>query len=228
MTIDRNIPEFRGLYGIPEAALYLRSTPPLTNGHTVATANLRYWIRTGVSPIAPTGFPSRRRFISFRDLITMRLVAILRFREMDMADIRKTEIWMKENTHIDWPFVWRPLWTFGSHAFTEFGDRLVAASKFGQQAMEFVREWLSEVELDMTFDANDLAETWSPYPGVRINPAIRLGEPCIDGSRIPTETVWGKIKAGDSIKVVSTLYGLSELQIEQAVKWEERLLSAKS
>ena len=51
--------------------------------------------------------------------------------------------------------------------------------------MDFVREWLSKIELDMTFDADDLAATWSPYVGIQIDPTIQLGEPCVDGTPHP-------------------------------------------
>ena len=222
-------PAYEGIYGIPEAALYLRSSPPFQNGHavTLPTARLRYWIRTGVSPITPIGLPSNRLFISFRDLITMRLVAVLRFRGLGMEDIRRTERNMRAIFQVEWPFVWRPLWTYGSRPFTELGTKLLEVSN-GQLAMDFLREWLRHVELDMSFDDQDLVASWSPSPGVRINPKIRLGDPCIDGSRIPTKTIWGKIKAGDSIEVVSSLYGLSETQIDYAITWEQRLLAAKS
>ena len=213
----------RGIYGIPEDARFLRSTPALLNGHLVDTDKLRHWIRTSVAPISPVIFPSRRILISFRDLISMRLIAILRYRGMGLSEIRATEDWMRNTLNKDWPFIWRPLLTFGSDAFAEFGERLVVASRHGQYAMDFLREWLAKVDLDMTFDRHDFVESWSPYPGIRIDPAVQLGDPCVEGTRIPTKTIMGKIDAGDTVSIVHNLYGLSEQEINRAIEWEKRL-----
>ena len=213
----------RGIYGIPEAARLLRSTPPLTNGHSVEPAKLRHWIRTSVVPPTSVGFPTRRRLISFRDLISMRLIAILRYRGLGVSEIKQTEEWMKAKLHVSWPFIWRPLWTYGSDAFAEFEHRLVVASRNGQIAMDFLRQWLTSVDLDMIFDSQDLVVAWSPYPGISIDPAIQLGTPCIRGTRIPTKTIIGKINAGETVDVLHALYDLSELEINRAIEWERRL-----
>ena len=91
--------------------------------------------------------------------------------------------------------------------------------------MDFVRGWLSNTKLDMTFDADDLAATWSPYVGIRIDPTIQLGEPCVDGTRIPTDTIRSKILAGDSVEVVAALYDIGMDSVRHALDWEERLVA---
>lgn len=219
-------PTFTGLYGIPEAARILTVTPPLANGHTVASTRLRYWIRTSVSPLDAVAFPSAQRFITFRDLISMRLIAVLRSRGVSLQHIRETERWMRQTLKIDWPFISRPLWTYDSTVYTEFEKHLIAASLFGQQAMAFIRGWLSKVELDMTFNQDDLVSSWSPHPDIRLDPEVQLGEPCIDGTRIPTRALQSKIKAGDTLAVVAALYEVGIEKVQHAIEWEERLVAA--
>lgn len=216
----------RGIYGIPEASRFLATTPPLANGHFADSTRLRYWIRTRVSPITPIMLPTRQRFIGFRDLISMRLIAVFRSWNISLQEIRTAEEWMAQYLQTDWPFVSRPIWTYGSDVFIEFEERLIAASRFGQEAMEFLREWLTKVELDMTFDEKDLASSWEPYSGVKLDPKIQFGEPCVEGTRIPTSTIGGKVGAGDSIEVIARLYGLTVPQIQHALEWEQRLAAA--
>jgi uncharacterized protein (DUF433 family) len=215
-----------GIYGIPEAARLLATTPPLANGHVVDPTRLRYWIRTGVSPITPVVLPTRQRLIGFRDLISMRLIAILRSRNINLQAIRITEEWVRQSLQTDWPFVSRPIWTYGSDVFIEFEERLISVSRFGQQAMAFLREWLTKVELDMTFDEKELASSWKPYPDVKLDPKVQFGEPCVAGTRIPTSTIGGKVLAGDRIEVIARLYGLTIPQIQHALEWEQRIAAA--
>ena len=133
---------------------------------------------------------------------------------------------MRRTLRIDWPFVSRPLWTYASDVYTEFEGQLMVASRFGQRAMDFVKEWLRKVDLDMTFDNSDLVSSWAPYPDIRIDPRVQLGQACVDGTRIPTNAIWGKIIAGDSHEIVAKLYDLTNSQIRHAIEWEERVAAA--
>lgn len=219
-------PTFTGLYLIPQAARILAVTPPLANGHRVAPDRLRYWVRTSVSPVSQLPVLSGRSFITFRDLISMRLIALLRSAGVSLGDIRKAENWMRETLHVDWPFVSRPLWTYASNMNIEFERHLIAASLSGQQAMAFISDWLSKVPLDMTFNGHDLVSSWSPHPDIRLNPEIQFGEPCIDGTRIPTRAVWSKIRAGDTLDRVVAFYEVGIEKVQHAIEWEERLVAA--
>ena len=224
MTTKQRDIGFLGVYGIPDAARILGTTPPLANGHSVNPEKLKYWIRTTIT-LEEMRLPSTRRLITFRDLVTMRLVAVLRSRGMSLKEIRDTETWLRENLGVQWPFISRPLWTYGSDAFVRLGERLIAVSRHGQHAMIFLNDWLSKVELDMAFDDSGLVSAWTPYHDVVINPRVQIGQPCVIGTRVPTRTISGKVLAGDSIEVVTRFYDLDREQIEHAVQWEKRLLA---
>lgn len=217
--------KFNGIYGIPEVTRYLSVTPPLTNGHRLDSARLRYWIRTSVANTAPPIFPTRYRLVSFQDLVSMRLIAVLRSKNIKLQEIRITESWLREQFGIEWPLASRDLWTFGSDVFIQFSEKLIAASRFGHIAMDFLNDWLSKVDLDMTFDEDNIASSWTPYKDICLNPRIQFGEPCISGTRIPTRAIRSKVTAGDSLEVISMLYGVSIIQIRHATWWEERLVT---
>jgi len=171
-------------------------------------------------------FPTRQRFITFLDLVSMRMVAVLRSRGIRLQEIRNTEVWLRREFGLERPFANRDVWTFGSNVFIQFEDHLIAASRFGHIAMQFIKDWLTKVELDMTFDVDDIASSWSPYQDVRLDPEIQFGEPCIDGTRIPTRAIWSKVKAGDTPEIVATLYEINITQVQHAIQWEERLVTA--
>lgn len=214
---------FAGVYGIPEAATYLSNTPPFTDGLRINPSKLRYWIRASVPYVAPSGFPTRQRLITFLDLISMRMIAIMRSRDVKLREIKKHEAWLRKEFGIKWPFVSREMWTFGGHVFVQFEERLWASSKSGQEAMEFLKDWLSKVEVDMRFDEYNIASSWYPYKDIYLDPKIQFGTPCINETRIPTRTIWRKIKSGDSPEILANLYDLSMTQIEHAIQWERRL-----
>ncbi|MCL5026722.1 MAG: DUF433 domain-containing protein [Chloroflexi bacterium] len=214
---------FSGIYGIPEAALYLSHTMPFNNGNPVSTEKLRYWIRTSVPVIKPLNLPIPRRLISFNDLISMRMVAIMRSRNVSLKDIRAAELYIREKFDIQYPFINRDVWTYGSDVFVQLSRRFLSASRSGQEAMEFLGSWMSKVELDMCFDDSGFVESWTPYADITLNPKVQIGMPCISGTRIPTRGIWRKLLAGDEPEVLADLYDLSGSQIKHVIEWEARL-----
>lgn len=214
---------FSGIYGIPESAIYLSHTPPFANGNSISTERLRYWIRTSVPAVRPLDLPTARRLISFNDLISMRMVAIMLSRGVRLNDIRTAERYLRMEFHIAHPFINKEVWTYGSNVFIRLERHLLSASKYGQQAMDFLKEWITKVDLDMTFDQQDYVESWSPYADITLNPRIQLGRPCISETRIPSRSIWRKIQAGDSPEILANLYDVTLSQIEHIKAWEERL-----
>ena len=91
--------------------------------------------------------------------------------------------------------------------------------------MDFMRDWLSEVELDMTFDMDDIANSWTPYQGISINPIIQFGEPCISGTRIPTSSIWSNRIAGDSPETIAKAHDIDMALVVNAIDWEKRLVA---
>ena len=225
-THELTQPKFMGMYGIPEAARYLAMSPPLTNGLSIHPKQLHRWVGANLYHPAPQMFPSRTRLITFLDLVSLRIVAVLRSRGVKPQHIREADDWLRTELDIPWPLASQPLWTYGSQVFVVFEERLIAASLSGQQAMSFLKDWLSKADHGLAFDEQLLASSWSPQVDVRLDPRFQFGEPCIDGTRIPTRAIYSKLKAGDSIDTIASLYGLGQTQVLNAQLWEERLVAA--
>ncbi len=226
MTVETFHHDVVGIYGISDAARYLSVTLPRLNGQRPGPAKLRYWIRSGASRISEPQFPTTKRLVTFQDVISMRMIAILRAKNIPLQKVRDMERWARSQFSTDWPFAFRPMWAYQSDVFIEFEKQLVAATRFGQIAMDILREWLEEIELDMTFDDNQIAETWTPYEGIELDPYIQFGEPCIVGTDIPTKAIWSKARAGDSLELLASLYEVDFSKISDAIDWERHLAEA--
>lgn len=214
---------FVGTYEIPEAAQYLSNTHPFATNRIVNAQKLRYWIRTSVPEINPPDFPFSKRLISFYDLISMRMVAVMRSRGIQLKEIRSAEKYIREQFGIQYPFINREIWTYGSNVYVQLEKFLIAASRYGQQAMDFFQEWVEKVDLDMSFDSDDYVESWHPYDDITLDPKVQIGSPCISGTRIPSQSIWRKIKAGDTAEVIADLYDINLSQIKHVIEWEQQL-----
>jgi uncharacterized protein (DUF433 family) len=118
------------------------------------------------------------------------------------------------------------MWTSSSEIFVRFANLLVSASKGGQIAMDFLREYLVPVHHGLEFGQGAVAVAWKPMPGVRIDPKIQFGAPCIEGTRIQTEVIWSFHQAGDPVDQLAEMYRVERGQVEAAIAWERTLAAA--
>ena len=237
ITLPRR--SYGGSYTVRDAALFLRVTTPSADVPVTVWAErhepvlsassraLYAWIRAGVECTEPQEVSSRDRVIGFHDLVRLRMYAVLRSRGVQLREIRAAEEFARQLTGRRDPFLTEPIWTYGSDVFLRWAERLIAATRGGQVGMEeLLREYLRPVLHGMTFDDDEVAQTWSPHAGVLVDPEIEFGAPCIEGTRVQTEAIWAFWQAGDSVEVLARAYGLGVAQIEDAIGWEERLASA--
>lgn len=216
------ISRFEGIYDLSEATRYLRTTLRSTTPLKVTSPKLIYWVRRGLTLPELANIPGRELLITFEDLISMRIIAALRAAGVSFPKIYKAERWLRQITGYPRPFATELLWTEHSDVFTELRSQLIAASRVGQYAMDILREYLIPVH-GLTFDDRRVASSWEPYEHILMHPQIQFGAPCITGTRIPTRTIWGMVKGGDSIDLVAQSYRLDEYEIQKALEWEESL-----
>jgi uncharacterized protein (DUF433 family) len=57
------------------------------------------------------------------------------------------------------------------------------------------------------------------FPGISMDPDIRLGKPCLTGTRIDVATVMGALAAGESIEAVQDAYAITREQILVALRY---------
>ena len=221
---------FRGIYAAPDVASYIRVTMPDFEQRSVVlqmtSTKLLRWIRTGVATSSYSGIPGREILIDFDDLVSMRVIATLRAAGVSWPAIRKSETWLKQQTGAPKPYATATLWHGTGDVYTEWSEKLIAASRAGQAAFDFLHDSIISVSgLDLDDDTNR-ALWWTPRKAIRLNPKIQFGAPCIEGTRIPAASIVGAIRAGDSKELVRKAYDISAEQLEAALAWESRLRSA--
>lgn len=150
----------------------------------------------------------------------MRVVSALRAAGVSWPKIRRAETWLRDETRNSRPFATEQLWTERSEVFAEFRNRLVAASRHGQLAMNMVEEYLIPVH-GLRFNESHVAASWEPRDGVLLDPRIQFGAPVVKGTRVPTRAIWGMTEGGDSIEFVANAYRITADEVKQAVAWED-------
>lgn len=248
MSTVLNAPSFQGLYDPPEAAAYLAATlrvdiPDGAARSVVHSSTVLRWMRAGLSDPALRAVPGRELLLTFEDLISMRIVSILRLLNVSWPKIHRAERWLRQHTGYLRPFALQRVWTETVDVFAEFTPGLIAASRDGQLAfVELLGEYLRPVQ-DMDFGDIDeslisrapgyinkpkVAANWTPHADVLIAPEVQLGQPCLEGTRIATHTLWLMWRGGDSIARLARMYDQPEERIEHALDWEDRLSAAES
>ena len=227
---------FEGIYITSDAALYLTATlrrdlPETVLTYPVKSRRILSWIRRGLTSPDLKEVPGRDLLMTFEDLISMRVIAVMRALDVSWLNIYRAERWLREQTGYPRPFAVQRVWTETVDVFAELPTiGLIAASRHGQWAFpELIGEYLQPVE-DLTFIRHNgvhVAYDWTPHDNVLINPEVQFGEPCIQGTRIPTRTIWRISHGGDSLAYLAKAFRLSEAQVNHALRWEDRLLAAK-
>lgn len=240
MATDIRIhPQFEGIYDPPAAALYLTATlrkdiPDAFIARRLSSARILAWIRNGLSDPTLTTIAGREMLLTFEDLISMRVIGIMRALGVSWPKIHRAERWLRQHTGYHRPFAVQRIWTETVEVFAELPDLsigLIAASLGGQGAFpQLLGSYLQPVQ-DLTFIPHNgvrVAHTWTPHEDVLIHPAVQFGEPCVAGTRTPTRMLWRMFYGGDSYVYLSRTFRISEAQIDHAIRWEHRLAQAKT
>ena len=219
-------PAFEGIYDVPEAARYLKAGTGGEDAYPVQSAKIIRWIRMGISSPQLSGVPGSELLIGFEDLVSMRIVAVLRAAGFTTRQIRDTERWLRKATKSRRPFATETLWTGQGQLFVELRKQLVAASSAGQMAFAIMQDYIMPVHGLGFASETGLATSWEPAPNVLLHPRIQFGAPCIRGTRVPTRTIAGMIDSGDPIDWVASAFALPPQSVEEACEWERRLNAA--
>lgn len=221
---------YAGIYEISDAARIVHvssrfpeTLPAVNNRHIIR------WIRKGLALPSLAEVPGRELYIAFEDLISMRIIALLRAVGVSWKGIYTTEHWLRDQTGAARPFATEALWTAGREVFFDREGEMIAASLGGQFPFaSLVQQYLVPVA-GLTFDNSGIANSWAPHEHnehIVLKPTVQFGAPCIRGTRIPTRTLWIMRCGGDSLDFIADAYRLDAQQVEEAIKWERRLASA--
>ncbi len=215
MVLDPSL--FTGIYRPPMVARYFRAEI----GPNAYSWKLRWWARRGLAHPNLENFSGRNMIFTFEDLVSLRMVAIFRQYGHSLQSIRTAEEYFRNKTGDPLPFVTRNMWVDRGDIFADLHEQLVSGVKKGQVAFSFLRKNLEQVNLE--FDQCDRANAWSPYPHVSLRPTVQFGQPCVTGTRVPTQIIWGMVKQGENVDTVADDLALDVNKVQGACTWEQRL-----
>ena len=214
---------WRGIYDPPEAARYIRASRNADNVYALDSTKLRRWMRRSLSNPERTESGGQDLLINFDELISMRVVAALRSAGVKWSEIDATDRWLQARLGLRYPFATEIVWAGQGELFAQWDHQLVSASRYGQLALDLLREHLRPFH-GLTFDTDThMAILWEPMDGIVLEPLIQFGAPCIKGTRIPARTVGGMVKAGDSAEWVAQAFEIDLASVQAACDWEGRL-----
>jgi uncharacterized protein (DUF433 family) len=224
MTPIQTHDHFLGTYSILDASLYICATLSDVKEFKPSTQHLFHWAREGLaSGILKGTQPNRRNsFINFPDLVSLRVIAAMRAQGIKHKEIKIAERVLQDRFGWEYPFAMADFWTSKPDIFMKVENISVAVSKHLQAAMEFIDEYIKPVH-GLSFDLNGVSAMWEPQAGVLMDPEIQFGEPCIIGTRVPTQVIWSFYQAGDDLDTIERMYGLPRGRLERAIEWEKHI-----
>jgi len=214
--------KFEGIYEASEASRFIATTLRTDTPLNITSRKVIYWIRRGLTDRDLAMTPSRDLFLTFEDIISMRVVAALRAAGVKFSRIYEAEKWLRKVTGHPRPFATEMLWTEKSDIFIDMKRQLIAASRSGQYAFQILEDYLIPVH-GIAFSKQHVAQTWEPRINIILDPLVQFGSPCIKETRIPTRTLWGMFMGGDTIEYVAQSNHLTTEQVQNTINWEDAL-----
>lgn len=213
------------IYGLSEAALYLR----------VPVKTLEYWVfgKGSIQPLI-TAAGQQPRGLSFMNLLECHMLAAMRkIYNLKLPKIRRAVADVSSHNGSKHPLIEKTFYTNRVDLLLKELDSIVNISRKNKQGQyeipEIVAVHLERVEWEK--------DTFKFYPFVRersaqepkhilINPKVAFGKPVIAGTGISTAVIASRFNARESMPDLAQEYGLTEEQIEEAIRWETRAVAA--
>lgn len=217
-----------GIFYLDEVRSYLEATDRSAwgEGMSLSQEKLANWGKRGYFTAKRDGGGHRKRFLGFGELVTVRMVAILRSYGIAWNRIKVAHDYVQGETGVRYPFATKTFWTDDSdhpaHLYAIVDDQLVAADKHGQRFFSELRKTKIVTVGMLTFHA-DRALSWEPHDDVVINPRIQGGVPCLQGTRVPTSVLFAAYEVGYAPAEIADHYQLTPDRVETGLQWERRL-----
>jgi uncharacterized protein (DUF433 family) len=186
---------------------------------------LTYWDRTGFfSPTILDDYRRRAfgRIYSFRDLVGLRLIAILRKKHhVPLQELRRVGQWLGERHEEPWSSLRFGLMGRSVVFFDPDGSVFVEPRGAGQEVMTIDVEPIAN---EMSAAADRLRQRERKQFGKVVrNRYVVHNAWVIEGTRIPTSAIWNFHEAGYSEKAIIGEYpGLTMTDVRAAIAFERK------
>lgn len=184
-------------------------------------------------------------FLSFINLLeAFSLSSLTRIENLPFKNVRFAIETLRGNAFKDeHPLIDREFLTDSINLFVEDGDKLYNVSKHGQIAIkEIVKAYLKrivrskldsspikvypfsrQVKFDLRQDVSEKRAILEKSPRViEVNPLVAFGRPTLVDTGIAVDVIASRYRGGDSVKYLAKDYGLSQGQVREAIRYEEK------
>jgi uncharacterized protein (DUF433 family) len=170
------------------------------------------------------------RLLSFANLCELHVLSAIRRRhKVPLPKVRDSVEYLRSQLGADRPLIERDFRTNGIDLFVEHASQLLNVSQKGQEALRGDFELaLARIERDHSGTPIRLFPFSRPSSGfeqpksVVIDPRLSFGRPVLANAAVPTEVIFDRFQAGDSMGEMAKDYGVDEKEIEEALRFEQR------
>jgi uncharacterized protein (DUF433 family) len=184
-----------------------------------------YWLRDNSQKLG-ISVPNSGR-LTFKNLIEIYVINALRQHRVQLKKIRHANNYLRETYKIEHPLADLDISTDRHNVMFKSLGKLINASEGGQiEFEEVIAPYLNRIERDKKqkqllrlFPFTDQQHSNTRF--VVLDPLVQFGRPCIAGTRIRTDIVFERYKAGEAVTTLARDYDLKPPQIEAAISYEQ-------
>lgn len=212
VTVAAFSPGVVGIYTVREAGRLAH----------IPHATVERWTEMGLGATPHRRETGRAALVTFDDLISLFTVRELRRANVPIDEIKRAEETLSRMWSVEKPFAFGRIRTGYQAIVTVLreGERAVAV---GAGIQEILTELVERDLLDVTFDATERAREWKAAEYVLIAPTRQLGQPCVQGTRVTTRTVYQFISGGETFEELSDDLDIPPEKLQAAYDFEESL-----
>lgn len=163
--------------------------------------------------------------LTFDDLISLLVVRDLYRAGVKLSDIKKAERFLVRHWRVRKPFATGRIKTGYGMVLTALkeGEQPVAIS---DAAQEIFYELIKKDVRDLRYSTKNRAHEWRPAPHIIVRPDTQWGQPCVEGTRVTTATIYDFVLAGERLEDLAEEHDISLEKIRAAYDWEGSLRRA--
>jgi uncharacterized protein (DUF433 family) len=174
----------------------------------------------------------RGKLLSFANLCELHVLSVIRrHHKISLPKVRDSMDYLRKQLNVEHPLITRQFHTNGIDLFVEHARHLLNVSREGQEALRGdFEQALSRIERNnqgapvRLFPFSRTTTTSANQPrSIVIDPLLSFGRPVLVKVAIPTEIIVDRFRAGDSMTEMAKDYGVDEKEIEEALRFEQRL-----
>lgn len=194
------------------------------------TAQLSYWRkRHGEQPpvLEPSLRHGRRIYYSFEDVVALRSFAHLR-EAVSLPKVRKAVRYLLDqypDTHLSEHKLLSAKHLRTVVHLTSGGEYVDLVERPGQEGIHVV---MREIYDPFTLlNGREVPALTNPTVGIAIDPEVRSGQPCIDGTRVPYAIIAGLTRDGlDAHRIASLYPGVTSTGVNGAMAFARQVAEA--